>query len=1187
MKKTPKNIPSPYKFPGTPIFRDTTALPFASGGFINPKGWPPPTSKGISISDPDEYAYRKGMYDDSLKLHQLSYNQMVNLNKLKTPLTNISEGDLDDFKLNKKQYVLENVYSPSSEKLKKITPNITEVQRFFPEQNDFYHKKIKPTKSYDSGRSSLNFLYKKPTQPVSFQPNNNPTSPIKNKVNSYTNSKTNVAPTLNLEENSKNEISLKTKPLQEINLKESEIVQSNNKLKPKANQSDFAFRQQAVYGYNPDTKKFDIDSLRTASLPYAERYSKGWETNSLQDIPESGPRAWTINGAEYYNQEDANAAAKQYEQIPSYNFADGGPLNDKTNHGEILNSVYASALGNYYNKGGMLKRADGSYSPRGLWDNIRANAGSGKAPTKEMLAQERKINSKPNGGPINTSGPRNITESEIIPQGTEMSPDYDLKRFYTENPMGAESFMAGQGHATDQYKLPNHPTFSSGSMYSTTDNPGGDWEQNPDGTWNFNASQVNRNNMSEAEMKQYFNEVEPGNTIKYKDGGQFQGKYSLPEDSFRQGGKNLHDSIYASSPQQYPGIYNLGGNLDDRQQMYMPLDHVTRNGGSILSMSNTPEMSGEGKDLTYPENSYAYDNGGPLYTYAGRPGAQYQKDVQGNWLINTSGGTDFTPIKDPTGKRSAILNKNATIYTNPAKFKREYDPLLDVTAAIGDNTKVQTTNKAVPVTDMHLKTEKEKSDERLAAMWAEGNKQRDAHNPAIDPQTGKLRPMSAGEADWVWSLPTAGSAGLKAAGAIGGMALPGMASVPGATVGNLVNSGFIANSLYNTPENVESWYDVSQGNKDWKEAALESGEIAAGMIGSGSGLKSLGQDIVQGTKGAKNLYNDAIIPTSNTLDKLKKVNSFAGELAGSFKPGRTKTLREAENWTKNWVQHPATQEKIINSYKEGLKLPVEGYVFKKAGEVPNAKHNLEEAIKFSSGYNPTGRLKEYPLLNQLMEYPKPNIHKGNTGVSYTHSDIPGQFIKNENTFVAKGELSPLPSFDIYPNALDAVPAFKRHGNWISRTLDPDKRLSSGVHELGHDWVKDKTLKVTDQENIIKDAIDNSYINNVKKAYPNDAEIHEGLDYLAKPTEIHARLMEARKYFNLTPDQVVTPDQADYMLTLISAGKTPINSQFPSIIKENGKSGADLFNKVWGIVPAAGIAGGAALANPWQEKPKGL
>ena len=44
--------------------------------------------------------------------------------------------------------------------------------------------------------------------------------------------------------------------------------------------------------------------------------------------------------------------------------------------------------------GGMIKRADGSYSKRGLWDNIRANKGSGKKPTAAMLKQERKIKAK-------------------------------------------------------------------------------------------------------------------------------------------------------------------------------------------------------------------------------------------------------------------------------------------------------------------------------------------------------------------------------------------------------------------------------------------------------------------------------------------------------------------------------------------------------------------------------------------------------------------------------------------------------------------------------------------------------------------------------------------------------------------------------------------------------------------------
>lgn len=46
----------------------------------------------------------------------------------------------------------------------------------------------------------------------------------------------------------------------------------------------------------------------------------------------------------------------------------------------------------------MIKRADGTTSQRGLWDNIRKAAAEnrrkkrkGKKPTKEMLEQERKI----------------------------------------------------------------------------------------------------------------------------------------------------------------------------------------------------------------------------------------------------------------------------------------------------------------------------------------------------------------------------------------------------------------------------------------------------------------------------------------------------------------------------------------------------------------------------------------------------------------------------------------------------------------------------------------------------------------------------------------------------------------------------------------------------------------------------
>lgn len=56
--------------------------------------------------------------------------------------------------------------------------------------------------------------------------------------------------------------------------------------------------------------------------------------------------------------------------------------------------LYQNKRKSSFKAGGMIKRADGSYSKRGLWDNIRANKGSGKKPTAAMLKQERKIKAK-------------------------------------------------------------------------------------------------------------------------------------------------------------------------------------------------------------------------------------------------------------------------------------------------------------------------------------------------------------------------------------------------------------------------------------------------------------------------------------------------------------------------------------------------------------------------------------------------------------------------------------------------------------------------------------------------------------------------------------------------------------------------------------------------------------------------
>jgi hypothetical protein len=81
--------------------------------------------------------------------------------------------------------------------------------------------------------------------------------------------------------------------------------------------------------------------------------------------------------------------------------------------------------------GEMMKRADGSYSKRGLWDNIRDNAGSGRKPTKEMLDQEAKIkaNKKEMGGYMYAEGGINNPGFKALPEHVQ---DKIMSNMYQE-----------------------------------------------------------------------------------------------------------------------------------------------------------------------------------------------------------------------------------------------------------------------------------------------------------------------------------------------------------------------------------------------------------------------------------------------------------------------------------------------------------------------------------------------------------------------------------------------------------------------------------------------------------------------------------------------------------------------------------------------------------------------------------
>jgi hypothetical protein len=263
----------------------------------------------------------------------------------------------------------------------------------------------------------------------------------------------------------------------------------------------------------------------------------------------------------------------------------------------------------------MLKRADGSYSPRGLWDNIRANAGSGKQPTKEMLAQERKISKQyETGGNIESSCPPgyvylngNCVKSKDSWGRPASSKWYGFDagaKIYKEGPKGKE--QQKQEKRYEALYGPLEDKFFN-ALANLNEDPSSEFEYGLEKIMNVNHyrnippvdsvltemqqkllnlkdSEIQKlikqdwgdigitnfnsylpSNVSYKEGLKYFNHLKKlkkqGYT--YRTGGQFPTPYSLPEDSFKQGGNNLHNSIYASSLAQYPAIYDVGGILGD------------------------------------------------------------------------------------------------------------------------------------------------------------------------------------------------------------------------------------------------------------------------------------------------------------------------------------------------------------------------------------------------------------------------------------------------------------------------------------------------------------------------------------------------------------------------------------------------------------------------------------------------
>lgn len=82
--------------------------------------------------------------------------------------------------------------------------------------------------------------------------------------------------------------------------------------------------------------------------------------------------------------------------------------------------------------------------------------------------------------------------------------DYDMRGFFKSG-----EAQAGDGHFTDKFKKPSHPTFSDQSIYHGADGEeGGKWDVADDGRDRFTPGPTNLKHYTPAELKKYWKDIE-------------------------------------------------------------------------------------------------------------------------------------------------------------------------------------------------------------------------------------------------------------------------------------------------------------------------------------------------------------------------------------------------------------------------------------------------------------------------------------------------------------------------------------------------------------------------------------------------------------------------------------------------------------------------------------------------------
>lgn len=392
------------------------------------------------------------------------------------------------------------------------------------------------------------------------------------------------------------------------------------------------------------------------------------------------------------------------------------------------------------------------------------------------------------------------------------------------------------------------------------------------------------------------------------------------------------------------------------------------------------------------------------------------------------------------------------------------------------------------------------------------------------------------------------------------------------------------------------YWGASIGNsinkKNYADAYIEAGLTALPFM-----PKTIGKSL---SKGARKLVKNPPELTNKLMSASVDSDAVIGELLGELKQGKLnrESIEKGNKWLKDWIEHPATQKKISDDAFASRQ------IMRKHIQDPDAlEAKLSEIYLLEDqAKNFIPNSKEYTLMKQLKEnidqyksilrnepLGESNIHRGNYGVSYMHGASP---FKRE-LIESKPELMS-----------------DRYGSWISRDprISQKKRESTTIHEGTHDWASDHALNIGGRNSMRRVAIENMDPDirgdffeweHLRSQGKDPAKImgkekaHQA--YLANPTEMHARIMEIRRFANLKPDKPIDITEANNLISRIEEmpkKHRPIDINMFKVLGKDRKTQAkglkELMNRLWAAPAAVGGAGAAiqAQGNTVQEMSEG-